>query len=360
MSKIISYYWYTLKATLIIGYIFFNIRGKSKIISLRKAIRTKEEARRLKEFYLAARCLIKFIRDAKKLNCVSTRVSFPALGTLFPNLIGMVWISEKMGMSVKFIHTTPSDPRDYVPEFFENPVLCPNLCPPENFAQIEQPISNIKYLEEINFDFSGAMLEFATHRLSSEYGHKIISMLIIKQEFQQQADEWYHNNIKGKCIGAHYRGTDAMRENRSLRISDYISYLKRVLDEESYIFVCSDQAQFITQMNAAFPGRVIARDIKRSYTYARLHSKGCSQQAQDAFIDMLVLAKTELIYTIGSRFVDCTRFFNPAIKIISLDGRHRHKIGSKHIPNYLPIPEADFVEKMKQEAIKGWNAPTHL
>ena len=198
------------------------------------------------------------------------------------------------------------------------------------------------------------MLTFASHNLSSEYGHKIISKLTINQKIQQQADMWYHDHIKGKCVGVHYRGTDALRENRSLKIDAYISYLKRVLDKESYIFACSDQAQFITRMNVAFPDRVIARDIKRSYTFARLHSKGCSQQAQDALIDMLVLAKTELIYTIGSRFVDCIRFFNSEIKIISLDGRHQH------IPNYLPIPEADFVKKMKRKAAKGWNAPTHL
>ena len=392
MFKILYNFWYTLKAIVVVGYVFGGKRDLLKrrlgmIIRLasyvlfdpktysnywnkvinkvyrhiprsnhndaisREETHKKEDrnqgqfkylAEKIGKNYIAALALIKFIVSSKKLNCVTVQVACGALGTLYPYLIGAAWVFEKMGMSVKLIQN------NYL-TFFENPILFPHACPPENFAQVEKSVSEVYVIDGFDF-FMYQMSELAAHRISSEYGYKIISMLTIKQEIQQQADEWYHNNIKGKCIGVHYRGTDTIDDLvRRINIDDYINYLKRVLDEESYILACSDQKQFIDQTKIAFSGRVITRDIVRSDTNQSLHDLDVPQQSRDAFIDMLILAKTETIYTTGSRFVDCVRFFNPIIKIVSLEGRHRSKIGSKRIPNYQPIPEIDLVDKIRQE-----------
>ena len=128
-----------------------------------------------------------------------------------------------------------------------------------------------------------------------------------------------------------------------MTIDSYITYLKKVLDKDSYIFACSEKEQFITRMRTTFPGRVIARDIRRSYTDESIHENYDPQQIRDAFIDLLILSKTELIYTVGSNFTDIVRFLNPTIKIICFEPRN------KRIPNYLPVPNKDLVEKMKQE-----------
>ena len=58
---------------------------------------------------------------------------------------------------------------------------------------------------------------------------------------------------------------------------------------------------------------------------------------------MLILAKAELIYTTGSSFVDAVRYFNPQIKIVSVDGR---RIGRGK--NNIPIPKKALLDKLSR------------
>ena len=150
-------------------------------------------------------------------------------------------------------------------------------------------------------------------------------------------------------VAVHFRGTDviALKDKLPFRytitLESYIVYLKEVLDNHCRIFACSDQAQFIDEMQIAFPDRVFARDIERSTNHKRLHgigSKRILHQKKDAFMDLLVLKRAKLIYTTGSGFVDVVRFFNPKTKIISLDGRKRS--GN----NYMSIPKKDLYDSL--------------
>jgi len=131
-----------------------------------------------------------------------------------------------------------------------------------------------------------------------------------------------------------------------ITLESYIVYLKEVLDNHCRIFACSDQAQFIDEMNVAFPGRVFARDIQRSFDNRALHRDSeylGVEQKKDAFMDILVLARAKLIYTTGSGFVDVVRLFNPKTKIVSLDGRKR--AGN----NYMPIPKKDLYDSLSRK-----------
>ena len=192
--------------------------------------------------------------------------------------------------------------------------------------------------------------------ISSEYGNKILSKLPIREDIRKCADEWFTNHIKGDWVAVHFRGTDCndkkTRHNTrcGIRLDDYINYLQAVLDKKCSILVCSDQAQFIDEMRAAFPGRVFARDIQRSYDNRALHLdpeyRGVKQK-KDALIDMLILAKANLVYTPGSGFIDVLRFLNPSIKIVSLDKRwlaERFSIG-RSSRNGAPIPRSDLLKK---------------
>ena len=182
----------------------------------------------------------------------------------------------------------------------------------------------------------------------SEIGYTMFSKLPIRKELKEQADDWLNKHIRGDWVAVHYRGTDikAGKDNiykvrYRMEPDSYIIYLKEVLDSRCRIFVCSDQAQFIDMMEVAFPGRVFARDIQRSDSDDTLHLhpryRG-RQQKRDAMMDMLVLAKADLIYTTGSAFVNVIRFFNPKIKIVSLCGVRRH--------NYIPIPRKDLYDSL--------------
>ena len=133
-------------------------------------------------------------------------------------------------------------------------------------------------------------------------------------------------------------------------LDPYITYLKEVIGDQYSLFVCSDQAQFIDKMCIAFPNRAFSRDIERSYDESPIHRHDIIgrrtgidnfNQEKDALIDLLILAKAKLIYTTGSGFADATRYFNPQIKIISLDQR---RIGRGK--NNVPIPRMDLYDRL--------------
>ncbi len=195
--------------------------------------------------------------------------------------------------------------------------------------------------------------------MRSEYGNKILSKLSIREDIRKRADEWFANHIKGDWVAVHFRGTDCRdmktqyKSRCRIKLEDYIDYLKAVLDKKCSILVCSDQAQFIDEMHIAFPKRVFARDIQRSYDNRTLHKDpeySSVRQKKDALIDMLILAKANLVYTSGSGFIDALRFLNPVIKIVSLDERwlaKRFSIG-RASPHGVPIPRNDLLEKFRK------------
>ncbi len=274
----------------------------------------------------------------------------PSLGNHFPQIIGVAWLCEKLGINVKF--TFPGT-RFNTQNFFENSVFnYARTCHLESFTKLENPLANLERV--------GIYEVFAKCEISSEYGHKIISKLSIKQEIQQQANQWFDANITGACVGVHYRQTDVIQEHRIISIDSYIDYLKQVLDDHYQIYACSDTVSFIDAIHKAFPNRVVSRDITRSQEGRSLQFHvpyAGHQQRQDAFIDMLTLAKCKMIYTVGSFFIDAIRFFNPAIKIIALDGRGKHFHKNKNIPNYLPIPRMDLVQKAQADTT--WKEGLH-
>ena len=279
-------------------------------------------------------------------------INCPSLGSYFPRIIGVAWLCEKLGINVKF--TFPNT-RFSSYNLFENSVLnYAKACHPENFAKLKKPLTNLGWRK----GYISLWEAFPKCKISSEYGYKIISKLSIKQEIQQQANQWFDANIKGACVGVHYRQTDSIQEIKTISIDNYINYLKRVLDDHYQIYACSDTAHFIDAMHEAFPSRVVSRDITRSTDGRSLHRHEPYtgyQQRQDALIDILTLSKCKMIYTVGSCFIDVIRFFNPAIKIIDLSGQG--KTHYKKIPNYLPIPRMDLVRKAQADTT--WKEGLH-
>ena len=386
MLKRISVYWYTLKAAWVLLYIFhpdriykplfekslivvrsiytpsprsnhreIHIRGEESIKDkggnqqLRKIKKKKVKPTKkaitynsLKKYFLAYIYLIGYLKDSINCKCITARIlEYGNVGSILFTLVGIAWICEKLNINLR-----PVREKSAYYDIFNATLNYSEFCRYEEFIKIREPITQIKHMRHLKINLRDVLGEFSRDRISSEFGHKIISTLSIKQELQQQADQWCQTNIKRNFIAIHYRGTDSLFL-RKVTIDAYITYLKKVLDKDSYIFTCSEKEQFITQMKTTFPSRVVARNIKRSYTDEAIHL-GCDpQQIRDAFIDLLILSKAELIYTVGSTFTDIVRFLNPAIKIICLQPR------AKRIPNYIAVPEKDLVEKMKQEYSNG-------
>ena len=285
---------------------------------------------------------------------VYVEIDCTPMGSYFSRIISTAWLCEKLRLNVKFTF-----PDTYIigsTNFFENTILSyAKTCCPENFTRLKKPLVNLDYRK--NYILPSLWEAFGKRRISNEYGYKIISTLSIKQEIQQQANQWYRANIKGKCVGVHYRQGDALNCIHIIKIENYIDYLKQVLDDRCKIYACSDNEQFIETIHKELSGRVASRDITRSKDFQSLHRHEAyagDQQRKDALIDILTLAQTETIYTVGSQFIDITRFFNPSIKIIALDKRGEKRYQG-HFPNYLPVPREDLIRKARRD--NAWKKP---
>ncbi len=257
----------------------------------------------------------------------------------FNGITALAWFQEKQGNTLKF-----KRPSNAIWRHFENNTL---VNATHSSEQKSSPYREVTLMHSMSY--------IGRYFISSEYGHKVLSRLSIKEDLQKSANEWFESHVKGDWVAIHYRGTDlakgmdrTYRRRYKIELRPYVTYLKEVLDSQCSIFACSDQAQFIDEMKAAFPGRVFARDIKRSYDNTPLHlhfvpfeKRDNYEQERDALIDVLVLAKAGLIYTNGSGFVDMVRYFNPETKIVSLDGR---TIGRGK--NNAPIPEPDLFKRL--------------
>ena len=264
------------------------------------------------------------------------------ISTSLDGLVAFAWVCEKMKINVKI------ENRDsMIWRHFENDALINTT----NKSTHKLPPATRKKFFEKNVGWFGVFF------ISSTYGHKTLSKLAINPHLPSCANLWVSNNLKRDWIAVHYRGTDIVKEKETryrhryrIDIDPYITYLKEMIGDQYSIFACSDQAQFIDKMRIAFPNRVFSRNIERSYDGAPIHKhawvtplKGINSfnQEKDALIDLLILAKAKLIYTTGSGFVDAARYFNPQIKIISLDQR---KIGRGK--NNRPIPRKDLYDRL--------------
>ena len=287
-------------------------------------------------------CCRRFFIPQENLTLICDK-HYPA-GTALDAIVAYAWLYEKMSINLKIESFNRT-----IFQFFENNVLALTKA-----AEKSDP-KEIEFSPIRQHCFIPPIAWIGIFFISSKYGHKIISKLSVKEYLIKSANHWFDKHIKGDWVAVHYRGTDlyanrAQARNNRYRISlePYITYLKSVLDNKCSIFACSDQAQFIDKMKEAFPGRVFARDINRSYDSHSLHNWGedsgkehRTDQEKDALIDILILAKAELIYATGSGFVDVVRYFNPEIKIVSVDGR---RIGRGK--NNVPIPRKDLFDEL--------------
>ncbi len=265
---------------------------------------------------------------------------WPSFPVLLYFVFSGAWFCEKFKVNLEF--TSDSDAKG-VETFFENYIDVKQY-------RKKHPSAHIKTRQNLKGVFgeiSSALI--GQYLVPPKSGHRTLLKLSIKPNLEKYADEYINLNTNEDWVAVHFRGTDVITEKHLrfryvITLESYIVYLKEVLDNHCRIFACSDQAQFIDEMNVAFPGRVFARGIQRSINYETLHlGESNLQQKRDAFMDLLVLARAKLIYTTGSGFVDIVRFFNPKTKIVSLDGRKRS--GN----NYMPIPKKDLYDSLSRK-----------
>ena len=284
---------------------------------------------RFQDVFIYKKCLVIKLLD-----------DWPSISTLLYYWIANAWFCEKFKVNLEF--TCDGDAKG-METFFENYIDLAQYR--KNHPESDITIANGSTLVTRR----RTCIRIGEYLVPPEVGNKTLSKLSIRADLEKHTDEYLALNTNEDWVAVHFRGTDVIVLRKKLpfrytiTLESYIVYLKKVLDSRCRIFACSDQAQFIDEMQVAFPGRVFARDIQRSTDHKELHrrvGKNKHQQKKDAFMDLLVLARAKLIYTTGSGFVDIIRFFNPKTKIVSLDGRKRS--GN----NYMPIPKKDLYNRL--------------
>ena len=309
----------------------YKWRFANRPLSISQALQNykRRKLSKFQDVFIYRKCLVVKLSD-----------NWDSISSLFCYWVANAWFCEKFKVNLEF--TRDSDSKG-IETFFEN------------YIDVEQYRKNYPKSHITTADVSKVVfprytgIRIGEYLVPPEVGHKTLSKLSVRSDLEQHTDEYIALNTNEDWIAVHFRGTDviALKDKLPFRhtitLESYIVYLKGVLDNHCRIFVCSDQAQFIDEMNVTFSGRVFTRDIQRSINHDPLHqvdSESAHQQKQDAFMDLLVLTRAKLIYTTGSGFVDVIRFFNPKTKIISLDGRKRS--GN----NYLPIPKKDLYDRL--------------
>lgn len=149
----------------------------------------------------------------------------------------------------------------------------------------------------------------------------------LKDNIQNELDVFVDNHFKkNNVIGIHYRGTDKHIE------APVVSYkkVKNTIDKEiknrglkGYkLFVATDDQRFLDYLNLHFRENIICQDIYRSQDGTALHLNGSNhpyQLGKEALLDCLLLSKTELLIRTDSRLSLWSAYFNPKMKVITLN-----------------------------------------
>lgn len=124
--------------------------------------------------------------------------------------------------------------------------------------------------------------------------------------------------IKKKVLGLHYRGTDKVLEAARVEYSFVKEKVEALLNEpEKYdlLFVSSDEADFINYLRKHLTIPIATRsDAFRSLDGNQFHRNkdiDMSQVNTDAFVNMLLLSKTDFLLKSASCLSDCSLIFNP-------------------------------------------------
>jgi hypothetical protein len=137
-------------------------------------------------------------------------------------------------------------------------------------------------------------------------------------------------------IGVHYRGTDKWTEapiapydNVAAHVDEIIAQLQEIGHSDIKIFIATDEQNFLDYMRVRYPSKVVCyEESERSIDGVCVHLSGTGgtpyQKGEDALIDCLLLAKTDILLKTSSNLSLCATYFNPDIPVIHMTSRHWH------------------------------------
>lgn len=163
--------------------------------------------------------------------------------------------------------------------------------------------------------------------LRSEARQLIDKYFKIKPEIQQEVNAFVQEHFQGHhVISVHYRGTDKKSEAERTEyktVMDSIrSYVSEHQLEDFKIFVASDEAPFVEEIEREFPGRIITTQAKRSDGSSPLHLNPANgdpyAQGLEALFDAIALSNGNVLIRTASNLSLFSTYLNPDLPVILL------------------------------------------
>lgn len=178
-----------------------------------------------------------------------------------------------------------------------------------------------------NSVYIDSMLEERT--MSAKEARTLISKYIhIKDELQQEIDDYAQAHFNCFVIGVHYRGTDkwceAPRVNYEEMFFQINNQIKLLGNKEYKIFVATDEQAFLEDMLSVYGDKVLYLELApRSSDKTATHymKKSPYENGKYAIMDCLLLSKTNILIRTSSNLSLASIYYNPDLKVIELNRR---------------------------------------
>ena len=160
----------------------------------------------------------------------------------------------------------------------------------------------------------------AQFEMSRDRGFELLKRYVhLKPDIQTKLDEFVEKQFENhNVIGVHYRGTDKKSEAPEVsyqEVADRISI--DVEEENTKVFVATDDELFLLFMQEKFPEKIISIDAIRSSDGTPVHydfNQNAYKKGEDAILDCVLLSKCTKIYKMASNLSDTSLKFNPEIQ----------------------------------------------
>lgn len=144
----------------------------------------------------------------------------------------------------------------------------------------------------------------------------------IKESMRNQVDRYWLEQADGAhVIGIHYRGTDKWEGAPPVPYDVVAATVREALQAAGAtrwkVFVATDEHALLDHMLAAFPGRVLYRQMRRSADGRPIHKMPGDgfRKGEDAVIDCLLLSRCAQLIRTDSDLGLFSTFFNPALPV---------------------------------------------
>ncbi|KYG81033.1 nodulation protein Z [Roseivirga ehrenbergii] len=162
------------------------------------------------------------------------------------------------------------------------------------------------------------------HALIEKYVH-------VKKELLTETNTFIENHFaNNKVLGVHIRGTDkgcateAQHLSKIIPPAKYFPHIDEFIQEqpEAKIFLATDQAQFVKQVRAKYPGRVLTQSTILSDSQVNVFQKeegNNYQKGKEVLLDCLILSRCSRLLKCTSAVGEYALYFNPALSSLDLN-----------------------------------------